>query len=50
MTRKRFVKLLMSSGISRNDATLYAGIVRKAYLSYKSVMIRTKDYERRLEG
>lgn len=34
MTRKRFVKLLMSCGYSRNTAELYAHVVRKMGQTY----------------
>ena len=41
MTRKRFVKLLMSSGISRNRANVCARRAIEAYGSYDKASART---------
>ena len=44
MTRKRFVKLLMSKGVSRNNAQIIAQIVRIANRpELKAVYIGTKS-------
>lgn len=41
MTRKRFVKLLMGSGMSRNHANAYARGVVEVYGSYDAVSAQT---------
>lgn len=38
MTRKRFVKLLMAKGRSRNDANAIAEIARKKGVSYQTAI------------
>lgn len=39
MTRKRFVKLLMSMGIDRNSSVLIAADARKSYGDYKTAFV-----------
>ncbi len=39
MTRKRFIKLLMSEGYSRNEAVDYARTFRRSGLSYSRMYI-----------
>ena len=39
MTRKRFIKLLMSEGLSRNEAVDYACTFRRSGLSYSRMYI-----------
>ena len=39
MTRKRFIKLLMSEGYSRNEAVDYACTFRRSGLSYSRMYI-----------
>lgn len=41
MTRKRFVKLLMSSGMSRNRANAYAHGAVESYGSYDAANVQT---------
>ena len=41
MTRKRFVKLLMSSGMSRNRANAYARRAVEHYGSYDAAIVQT---------
>lgn len=46
MTRKRFIKLMMSYGVSRNESTEFAAFVRETYGTYKEAYTENK---RRLE-
>lgn len=39
MTRKRFIKLLMSEGLSRNEAVDYVNMSRSPGLSYCSMYV-----------
>ena len=40
ISRKRFIKLLMGCGIQRNDAAIFANIVRKTEFSYCPLMVQ----------
>ena len=40
ITRKRFIKLLMGCGVQRNDAVIFADIVRKTEFSYCPLMVQ----------
>lgn len=44
MTRKRFIKLLMSKEVQRNDAEKIAHGVLKAYHAYTCMTLAICDY------
>lgn len=43
MTRKRFIKLMMSKGFSRNDVQKYAELISKYNQSYENQFIRLTE-------